>query len=720
LTTAHKTDKMTTIRRVAQAKNGRLSMRDVLASRRKILELLQYGLLSLIWVAGGLLALSFKTGRLLLGLDGEYNLDLAHHQFEWQVPLFLTSMNYLQGMGDIFFGINYRLFPSYSSGSLFQDLSLVKVAIYGVVLCELTVAAILFGLQLGVSRTVAVAAALLTCICLMPFADASLVYGILPLIPQMGSLIAAALIIGAAFLRFGRRSWRADWPYALVFLLVLCWWSFAAITMLLLSGPFFLLCAVSGVVGASSSTERWRKIGLLAGAALLLISPAIYLFATLVDSAAVVFSKELEYPLASWFYTSILFQWDLVGKTGPLLVLFALAGAVLTLFGDAKPTLRVFAFTLLTYFCTRLIFAFLVMTFDFWRGPAPLYLEFFVIPVYSIFAIRFFAWLLGSLWRIRGWFVPSPSKVEAGLVCSATVAVLVLAAWMPDMDAGFHYPPAATEITSRLASEVGLPLGSVFRGRVHNAMWRNLGKNTNWFDVYATDRKLSVAIGNELRLVGLNYFDIPTLFQYTPTITPLFYALTSRTLALPGDRQVRNAMVLRGADQRILAMLGVRFVIADDRQIGVFPIPHPNVGDYSPTIVTEAKTAADVVARLRSPFFDPTQEIIANVPSDWSGLVPARSSRITFLGASLRLEAESDSRSIVLLPLEFSRCLEATTTIGQGPLLFRANLAETGVLFSGQLDTLLSIKTGPFFNPACRLRDFLDARTLKIGEIPPS
>ena len=129
-------------------------------------------------------------------------------------------------------------------------------------------------------------------------------------------------------------------------------------------------------------------------------------------------------------------------------------------------------------------------------------------------------------------------------------------------------------------------------------------------------------------------------------------------------------------------------------------------------------TASDILARLADPNFDATREIIADIPGNSDGLLPARSARLSFLGATLRLQAESDGRSMLLLPLEFSHCLLASTVEGETPLLFRANLVESGVLFSGRLDTTLSLRTGPFLDPVCRLWDLLDARALSVGEVP--
>ena len=99
--------------------------------------------------------------------------------------------------------------------------------------------------------------------------------------------------------------------------------------------------------------------------------------------------------------------------------------------------------------------------------------------------------------------------------------------------------------------------------------------------------------------------------------------------------------------------------------------------------------------------------------------MPARSSHLTFDGVSLRLEADSPGRSVLLLPLEFSRCLKATSIRAGEPILFRANLLETGILFSGRLDVTISIRTGVFLDPGCRLQDYRDVTALRIGEVPP-
>lgn len=693
--------------------------------------------LAVIWLIGTLLAFRWKSSQLLIGFDGGYMLDLARRQFAWQLPLFSSSIDWIQGLGDIYFAVNFRLLPAFNIAALLTGFSsaAAKVVIYETMLLEVTAAIILFALSLGVPRPVAVCAAALTCFVFMPFAHPSLIYGILAMIPHLGSLIAAALLAAAAFLQFGRRHWLTDFPFAVAALGLVAWSAQVSGTIVLLAAPFFLLCVISGIVAAESLGERRCKLALLVAILVLTaIGPALYLISTILDTAAVAFPAELANDRGSFFFASILFQGGSVGPVGPIFMLSGIAGAALSAFNRRQRTLRVFAITLLTYLGTRLTFAAFVILFDFWRGPAPLYFEFFVIPLYGIFAVMFWAALLGRLYRLLGWTIPT-SALELRIVAVFVVMITAVAISTAQPDYRFPYPPKPNQLTDLLAKDTGLHLGSEFRGRTATMTGRALGGNVDWLALHGLDGGLTAAAGNELRLVGLHYFGIPTLFEYTPTITPAFYAATTRLLAQPGDRQMRNVVVTRQINSRILAMLGVRFVITDQRYDGpallrdtyqagdhtllLYEISNPNLGNYSPTVVKPAGNASAILARLADPSFDSRQEMIAGITDSVDGLVPARNVKFVFEGASLRLHAESDGRSALLLPLEFSSCLTAEGADARKITLFRANLLETGVLFAGRVDMSLSIRTGPFLNPACRLWDFFEARKLGFDKVLP-
>jgi hypothetical protein len=83
------------------------------------------------------------------------------------------------------------------------------------------------------------------------------------------------------------------------------------------------------------------------------------------------------------------------------------------------------------------------------------------------------------------------------------------------------------------------------------------------------------------------------------------------------------------------------------------------------------------------------------------------------------VHAQSAGRSILVLPLEFSRCLHVMPNSSSGaavaPRLFRADLLMTGILFEKNLDAKIIYRTGPFAGSTCRLRDAQDMVALDMA-----
>ena len=91
------------------------------------------------WLCGTTLAFYWKHSQLLIGFDGAHITNLAQRQFAWHVPLLSSSMDWFQGLGDLFFAMNFRLLPCFLAASFFANTIVAKVAIYEVVLCELNI-----------------------------------------------------------------------------------------------------------------------------------------------------------------------------------------------------------------------------------------------------------------------------------------------------------------------------------------------------------------------------------------------------------------------------------------------------------------------------------------------------------------------------------------------------------------------------------------------------
>ncbi len=141
----------------------------------------------------------------------------------------------------------------------------------------------------------------------------------------------------------------------------------------------------------------------------------------------------------------------------------------------------------------------------------------------------------------------------------------------------------------------------------------------------------------------------------------------------------------------------------------IYEMPDVNLGNYSPTEVSTARSAAEIIAALGAATFDfPRQAVLSTEIRD--RLVPARDMKLSVIRGGLHVSGSSDGTSLVVLPQEFSNCLRAHD--GRVRLV-RANLIMTGIIFSAAVDTDISFDYG-IFSPRCRRADFADMKQLGI------
>jgi hypothetical protein len=74
---------------------------------------------------------------------------------------------------------------------------------------------------------------------------------------------------------------------------------------------------------------------------------------------------------------------------------------------------------------------------------------------------------------------------------------------------------------------------------------------------------------------------------------------------------------------------------------------------------------------------------------------------------------------VLILPIEFSRCLKLADAAGGTPRLVHADLLLTGVLFERQLDARISFHNEPFHNSRCRLDDLADSNRVAMRNAIP-
>ena len=306
--------------------------------------------------------------------------------------------------------------------------------------------------------------------------------------------------------------------------------------------------------------------------------------------------------------------------------------------------------------------------------------------------------------------------------------------------------PVAGPVTRYLIEHASVAPGGVFRGYTASYFGDASGhirkavdyraKNMAW-SIYARARHyLDQQYGNQFQETDLWGFDIPTFEEYGQWVTRQAYSFATELFGSPEDEGNPVFLRIYRLDLDLLPPLGVRFLITDllltDRRltlraedkapvagpIYLYEIADPNLAAYSPTRPIKATTFAEALALVRQRREALNTDVI--VFEDLRGpFVPARMGQMHMERDGFRITAESDGRSLVLVPVQFSRCFRMQAAGPGGDLvgarLRRANGLQTLLEFQGRIDAQVRFEFGLLGGAQCRLQDVreLDALGLK-------
>jgi hypothetical protein len=145
----------------------------------------------------------------------------------------------------------------------------------------------------------------------------------------------------------------------------------------------------------------------------------------------------------------------------------------------------------------------------------------------------------------------------------------------------------------------------------------------------------------------------------------------------------------------------------------LFELARANLGNYSPTDIVQVATAHDVVHHMRAADFDGARTVI--VTEGLRGdFVPAHEASMIVERGGFSLRASSAGESLLVLPVQYSHCWELRDVANAS--LFRANLMQLGIRFSGELNAQFRQVFGPLWHSSCRVADAEDMTRLKIVE----
>ena len=301
-----------------------------------------------------------------------------------------------------------------------------------------------------------------------------------------------------------------------------------------------------------------------------------------------------------------------------------------------------------------------------------------------------------------------------------------------------HVPVKEGPIIDYLQQHIGLKPGGEFRGYATtflgapDALVRKLTGTPAervTYDAYVAARQiLSERFGNSFQMMDLWNSGIPTLEEYSQSVSRQMYYFNRDLLAQPQDQidPLPASILLYRVHPLLLRALGVRFVIADGSladpaikhvlteagkagaTVNLYELEGANVGQLSPTKVMWATDYSAAVTALREHGEVERRVVVFGPPGRPSEFVSASGARLVVVRDGYRLTASAPGNAMLVLPVQFSHCWQIEDgKSADFPRIFRANIVQTGILFKDSIDLRLRFEFEPW-RASCRLEDARD------------
>jgi len=285
----------------------------------------------------------------------------------------------------------------------------------------------------------------------------------------------------------------------------------------------------------------------------------------------------------------------------------------------------------------------------------------------------------------------------------------------------YPHPPTKPASLELVAHEVAIAPGQSFRGRLLTLVesfeeWKHYLDNDHFIEAAS--------------------LHIPMMNEYQHWTSPVSFVFLRTFFGKTDDTFEKMFFPLHAFHLRTARLMGVRMVATDaadipggtliyetkagNADLRIFRLDDINLGQYSPTSLRRVRTAAEALTQLRASDFDPKHNVVVEdaIPSL---LVPASSAKVKLdLGPSLVVQASSPSRSLLVLPFEYSHCLHLDAANNGRARLIPVNLQQTGLLFEGNVEARISYRFGLLADSSCRGDDLERAKALKLHDVLPA
>ena len=306
--------------------------------------------------------------------------------------------------------------------------------------------------------------------------------------------------------------------------------------------------------------------------------------------------------------------------------------------------------------------------------------------------------------------------------------------------------PVVGAVTRYLIEHASATPGGPFRGYTvtyfgspagHIRKHLNQPQQGMGWEIHVASREyLDAHYGNRFQEMDLWDFDIPTLEEYGQWVSKQANAFAARLFSSPGDTQNGVMLHVYKLELDLLRAAGVRFLIADlelaDPRVSLraeqrsstagpiylYEIADPNLATFSPTDTSKAATfgAAMEILQRDSRGLNRRAVVFDDIDGQF---VAASQSEMWAERDGFHVSARSSGRSMLLLPVQYSRCLKITPESSKEGLssarLRRVNGIQTLLLFDRSVDIHVRFEFGLFGTAHCRRQDAEDLRAIRIA-----
>jgi hypothetical protein len=668
------------------------------------------------------------------GLDGTYYLTLVKNQHEFMNFSPYFGMNFLQSIGNIFFPVNTYFIPTYLIFHIFTNGVVSKFIAASLFVSSLFAATLLVAIRIGFNSKITYSSAW-ALITILAFFKSPVIYALFNLIPSWLIFTTYPLFLLACFISYGSRTKKNDIFQGFFIVLILS-------ILLLSSLVSSILWAISTIIFfiiilfSCGSAERRKKLNLLLLIFIFIIFLGVFpTFAGFIlYTPSFFFPDSIEGTGQGWQAVSILFgRVTFNSLIGPLLWFSGVLGAIYA-FLYSSGLVKKFAVGLIFFEIMCLILGVYANVLNKnYTGIQPIYLEYTIIPYLVIYSFYFYHLIFEKILNKLNFSFNQRDNNIYKFIAFLIMIIFILnfSNNDPNSEKKWMWPVPENKLVLFLKEKLSITDSDrYFKGRVLNISeyidHSQPYQPFPWLRQHHLDGINASKYHNDFRLTGLWYFNIPTLVEYSSSISPPFFYIVNSFLTKKSDKQLRGAIGISKVNEKILKSMGVRYVISNSEinanhedfvfnDLLVYELKNSNLGNYNPTKILYAKKAKDFKEIVENSNFDFSHSIVLFDELNID-LSHAKNSMLTINKGYMNIQSEAYNYSIIVLPLEFSNCIDVVNNKKDNKdfKILRANLNQTAILFRNKLDLDISLKAGFLNNQFCKIKDYQDMKDYEL------